>query len=170
MCDVALRVQRIPSSDEWRAWLNAHTAKLFLYARQQTRSAADAEDVLQEALVDSWQNAGGQAPPLALVFAIIRRRAIDQARSNDRRARREQADESEPWFEPEIEPRDNQRLLEDAVKSLTPIFREVITLKVWGGLTFREIAETIGVPLNTAASRYRYALSELRSLLKEVQP
>ena len=170
MCDVAFRVQRIPSSDEWRAWLDAHTAKLLLYARQQTRSVADAEDVLQDALIDSWQKAGAQAPPLPLVFATIRRRAIDQARSNDRRARREQADESEPWFAPEIEPRDHQRLLEDAVKTLTPIYREVITLKVWGGLTFREIAETIGVPLNTAASRYRYALDELRSLLKEVQP
>lgn len=169
MCDVAFRVQSIPSSDEWRAWLDAHTAKLLLYARQQTRNAADAEDVLQEALLDSWRKADGHEPPLPLVFATIRRRAIDQARSNDRRARREQADEAERWFAPEIEPRDNQRLLEDAVKHLTPIYREVITLKTWGGLTFREIAETIGVPLNTAASRYRYALDELRGLLKEVQ-
>jgi len=167
--DVAFRVQPIPSSDEWRAWLDAHAAKLLLYARQQTRDAADAEDVLQDALVHSWQKAGRRAPPLPLVFATIRRRAIDQARSNDRRARREQAEQSEPWFAPEIEPRDHQRLLEAAVKDLTPIYREILTLKVWGGLTFREIAETIGVPLNTAASRYRYALEELRGLLKEVQ-
>jgi RNA polymerase sigma-70 factor (ECF subfamily) len=39
-----------------------------------------------------------------------------------------------------------------------------------GRTDLREIAETIGVPLNTAASRYRYALDELRGLLKEVQP
>jgi RNA polymerase sigma-70 factor (ECF subfamily) len=114
------RVQRNSSSDEWRGWLDAHTAKLLLYARQQTRSVADAEDVLQEALIDSWQRPVARRPPLPLVFATIRRRAIDQARSNDRRARREQANESEPWFAPEIEPRDHQRLLEDAVKTLTP--------------------------------------------------
>jgi RNA polymerase sigma-70 factor, ECF subfamily len=163
-------VQRIPSSDEWRAWLAAHTAKLLLYARQQTRNAEDAEDVLQEAIVESWQNAHGQAPPLALVFATIRRRAIDFARSLDRRARREQTDSPEPWFEPDIEPRDTHRLLASAVKNLTPSYCEVVTLKVWGGLTFREIAETTGVPLNTVASRYRSALVELRGSLNEVRP
>lgn len=169
MSDAALRVQPIASSNEWRAWLQTHAAKLFLYARLQTRNVADAEDVLQDALIDSWQKAGHQAPSLPLVFATIRRRAIEHARSNDRRARREQANQPDAWFAPEIEPRDNQRLLEEAVKSLTPIYREVITLKVWGGLTFREIAETIDVPLNTAASRYRYALDELRGMLKEAQ-
>jgi RNA polymerase sigma-70 factor (ECF subfamily) len=163
-------VQPIPSSDEWRDWLAAHTAKLLLYARQQTRCAADAEDVLQEALVESWRHADGCAPPVARVFATIRRRAIDHARSADRRTRREQTEEPEPWFAPEIEPRETQRLLEDAVKNLTPIYREAVTLKVWGGLTFQEIADAIGVPLNTAASRYRYGLEELRGSLKEVRP
>jgi RNA polymerase sigma-70 factor, ECF subfamily len=54
------------------------------------------------------------------------------------------------------------------VKSLQPNYRGVVTLKVWGGLTFQEIAEMTGVPLNTAASRYRYALDELRQNLKGV--
>jgi RNA polymerase sigma-70 factor (ECF subfamily) len=43
----------------------------------------------------------------------------------------------------------------------------VITLKVWGGLTFEEIAATLDIPANTAASRYRYGLEELRKLTKE---
>ena len=170
MYDVSFGVQSIPPSDEWRAWLARHAAKLLLYARQQTRTSADAEDVLQDALFESWQNADGESPPLALVFATIRRRAIDHARTIDRRTRREQTNEPEPWFEPQVEDRDTHRLLENAVKNLTPIYREVVTLKIWGGLTFREIADTIGVPLNTAASRYRYALEQLRGSLKEVQP
>jgi RNA polymerase sigma-70 factor (ECF subfamily) len=51
---------------------------------------------------------------------------------------------------------------------LPDIFREVITLKVWGGLTFAEIADALRIPPNTAASRYRYGLTELRKLTKEV--
>jgi RNA polymerase sigma-70 factor (ECF subfamily) len=51
---------------------------------------------------------------------------------------------------------------------LQPIYREVVVLKIWGGLTFEKIAETLGIPLNTAASRYRYALEDLRSALKGV--
>ena len=158
-----------PSSDEWRDWLRHRGPRFLLYARQQTRTGADAEDVLQDALVESWKRADGM-PPDALVFSTIRRRAIDLARSSDRRSAREEeagAPDAE-WFSPDVEERETQRLLEEAVKSLPPIYREVVTLKVWGGLTFQEIAETTGVPLNTAASRYRYALDGLRETLKGV--
>ena len=55
------------------------------------------------------------------------------------------------------------------MKNLPEIYREVVTLKVWGELTFQQIAETVGIPLNTAASRYRYALEHLREALKEVR-
>ena len=158
-----------PSSDEWRSWLRTSGPRFLLYARQQTRTGSDAEDVLQDALVESWKRSDGM-PPDALVFATIRRRAIDLARSSDRRSVRE-IEASTPdtdWFSPDVEERETQRLLEDAVKSLQPNYREVVTLKIWGGLTFQEIAEATGVPLNTAASRYRYAIEGLRDILKGV--
>lgn len=162
-------MQNEPSPDAWRDWLRRNAARFLLYARQQTRTGADAEDVLQDALVESWKRADGM-PPDALVFCTIRRRAIDLARSSDRRSAREEeaGAPAVEWFSPDVEERETQRLLEDAVKSLQPIYREVVTLKVWGGLTFQEIAETTGVPLNTAASRYRYALGGLREILKGV--
>jgi RNA polymerase sigma-70 factor (ECF subfamily) len=162
-------VQNEPSPDAWRDWLRHNGGRFLLYSRQQTRTEADAEDIMQEAIVESWQRAGGM-PSDALVFSTIRRRAIDLARSSDRRAARERT-EGEPeqeWFAPDVEQRDTQRILADAVKSLQPNYREVVTLKVWGGLTFQEIAEVTGVPLNTAASRYRYAIEELRENLKGV--
>ena len=43
--------------------------------------------------------------------------------------------------------------------------REVLSLKIDGGLTFAEIAAVLGIRPNTAASRYRYALEKLRTLL-----
>ncbi len=158
-----------PSSDEWRSWLRRCGPRFHLYARQQTRTESDAEDILQEALVESWKREGA-VPPDALVFATIRRRAIDLARSNDRRGERElvAGRPDTEWFAPDMEERETQRLLEDAVKSLQPAYREVVTLKVWGGLTFQEIADVTGVPLNTAASRYRYAIENLRGNLKGV--
>jgi len=58
--------------------------------------------------------------------------------------------------------------LEQAVKALPPLYREVVVLKVWSGLTFQQVADTLGVPLNTAASRYRYAIDQLRTVLKGV--
>ena len=162
-------MQNEPSPDAWRDWLRQNGARFLLYARQQTRTESDAEDIMQEAIVESWQRAEG-VPSDALVFSTIRRRAIDLARSSDRRAAREQAEcePGEELFTPDIEDRETQRILTEAVNSLPANYREVVTLKVWGGLTFQEIAETTGVPLNTAASRYRYALDELRQNLKGV--
>ncbi len=108
-------------------------------------------------------------PDDALVFATIRRRAIDLARSTDRRAAREEGTEPEqPFFTPDVEQRETQRVLEQAVNALPPNYREVVSLKIWGGLTFQQIAEVTKVPLNTAASRYRYALEELRETVKGI--
>ena len=44
--------------------------------------------------------------------------------------------------------------------------RAVVHLKLWAGLTFEEIAATLEIPLNTAASRYRYGLDKMRDQLR----
>lgn len=161
-----------PQQTDWQRWLEDHAPKFLLFARQQARSEADAQDLVQEAVVEAVRRQSeGRPPAPALVFATIRRRAIDLARSEDRRAGRELA-AAEPlpvvWFDASAEDRERNQLIQDAMSRLPEMYREVITLKVWGGLTFAEIAGTLGIPDNTAASRYRYGLSELRKLTKEV--
>jgi len=47
--------------------------------------------------------------------------------------------------------------------------REVLTLKIWGELTFDEIARELDISHNTAASRYRYALAALRNEMNMAQ-
>lgn len=163
-----------PSSENadnlWDSWLAEHAARFRLFARQQTRCAADAEDVLQESLVETWRRAQGR-PETALVFATIRRRAIDLARRSDRRALREASGvENEPaWFAaPQGPDAEATALLEAEVRRLPEAQREVVTLKVWGGLTFAEIAAALEIPQGTAASRYRLALESLRQTLSPV--
>ena len=134
-------------------------------------SEADAQDLVQEGLVDCWQRTGARTPPLPLLFATIRRRAIDLARREDRRLNREQtvaANDTQPWFDTGVEQREFSRMIQGAMAELPPVQREVITLKIWGEMTFAEIGEALGIPANTAASRFRYGLSELRKLTKQV--
>ena len=57
--------------------------------------------------------------------------------------------------------------LERARQALPAEQRELLALKVEGGLTFAEIAAVLGINANTAASRYRYALEKLRTALQE---
>ncbi len=154
---------------DWERWVLSHAPGLLLFARQQSRCEADAQDLVQEAVVESWQRqTDGAPPPLALVFATIRRRAVDWGRSQDRRAVREAATHAEIpecWFDSSIEDRERNLLIQKAMLKLPEDYHEVITLKTWGGLTFAEIAVALEIPANTAASRYRYGLDELRKAL-----
>jgi RNA polymerase sigma-70 factor, ECF subfamily len=162
----------LPADSDWTQWVRRHAPALLLFARQQAGCEADAQDLVQEAVVESWRKQSvGTPPQLGLVYATIRHRAIDLARRKDRRAGREMAahlDSPQCWFDHGLDERERHLLLHKAMNQLPAIYREVVTLKVWGGLTFAEIAEALEIPANTAASRYRYGLVELRKLTKEV--
>src|SRR6266545_2929284 len=98
-----------PNQDPWRRWIADHAPKLLLFARQMARSEADAQDLVQDALLECWHRNSGQTPPLPLLFATIRRRAIDLARREDRRIHREQTAaeyETQPWFDAGVEQRE----------------------------------------------------------------
>jgi RNA polymerase sigma-70 factor (ECF subfamily) len=160
--------------DAWKNWFEAHGPRLLLCARQWTRSLADAEDVVQEAFVRYWRHQR-QLPgdPQALLVTSIRRAAIDLARRETRRAAREEkADggrEDRVGFDPQPgEDRERRMEIESALRSLPDEQREVLVLKIWNELTFEQIAGALAIPLNTAASRYRYALAALRKELKPV--
>ncbi|MGC4017283.1 MAG: sigma-70 family RNA polymerase sigma factor [Luteolibacter sp.] len=170
-----------PSATAWRSWLVEHGPRLLLFARQQTRSNEDAQDILQDALVklvdklNSGEFVGGQEAWLPYLYTAIRRLAIDLSRRDDRRKRREdtvgvdiesdQKDSFHPWFESEASDDETRALLESGLKDLPPKFAEVIVMKIWGERTFAEIGEALGISQNTAASRYRYGLEALKRKL-----
>jgi RNA polymerase sigma-70 factor, ECF subfamily len=161
-----------PVQTEWRRWLDDHAPRFLLFARQKARCEADAQDLVQEAIVEASERTGnGLPPPVALVYATIHRRAIDWARAAERRLGRENAANQEApqaWFDTTVEDRERASLVQNAMSRLPEIYREVVMLKIWAGLTFAEIADSLEIPANTAASRYRYGLEELRKLTREV--
>src|SRR5215831_6320554 len=99
-----------PSDAEWERWLNEHASKFLLFARQKARSESDAQDLMQESIVEAARrHSESMPPPPALVFATIHRRAIDWGRREDRRSARELAS-AEPslieWFDTSVEDRE----------------------------------------------------------------
>ena len=139
----------MPTEPIWKSWFARHGAKLLLFARQQARNPADAEDLLQEAFVRMWRLYGhtGEVSP-GLVFRAIRRLAIDWARSHDRRVIREGKValdmDTFAWFNRSLERDERQAALLQAMERLPDEQKEVLTLKIWGGQTFDEIAKMIG--------------------------
>lgn len=162
------------SKGSWSAWLASNAEAFFLYARHQTRSESDAKDVLQDSLTYAWSRGDGDPPDRSVVFATIRRRAIDLGRSIDRRSIRESrfAEDRPDWFVPDFSAGDVRDRLATAIEALPENLREVLILKIWGELTFPQISELVDIPPATATSRYRYALERLRecACLDELRP
>ncbi len=156
------------SYDNWRNCFSEVAPGLLLFARQWVQSAADAEDIVQEAFVKFWRR-NHNIENRALLYSAVRSIAFDFIRRDMRRARREETflAEAEPAIEPNFELQDDtQSALAVAVDSLPRDQREVLVLKIWNDLTFSEIGGTLGISQNTAASRYRYALSNLKKALQ----
>lgn len=144
-------------------WLyRQHAPALRLYARQWPGGA---EDLVQEAFVKLAQ----QVPPpervLPWLYRVVRNAARAANRAAARRRRREaEASVPEAWFtrtEDRLAAQDAARLLAQLPLDL----REVIVARVWGGLTFEEIARLVGCALPTAHRRYQSGLAELRERL-----
>jgi RNA polymerase sigma-70 factor (ECF subfamily) len=161
-------MEESPAHESWKDWFQLHGPKLLLCARLWTRSLADAEDVVQDGFVRFWRHQRGLGgDPRPLLFTSIHRAAVDLGRRDGRRVRREQqaGEAQEPdgnLFDAGPGGAERTEAVEQALRRLPGEQRDVLTLKIWGELTFDEIARQLGVPPNTAASRYRYALATLR--------
>jgi RNA polymerase sigma-70 factor (ECF subfamily) len=160
--------------DDWDDWLDRHGSAILLLARQWCLTLSDAEDAVQEGFVRFWRSRERVKDPHAYLFACIRSSAHDQARSarsrrdrENRAGRQQLREQSDRLFEPAVERDERRRAIERAISQLPREQAEVLTMKIWGGLTFVQIAEAMSTSPNTAASRYRYALAALRDSIKE---
>ncbi|HYR22501.1 MAG TPA: sigma-70 family RNA polymerase sigma factor [Chthoniobacterales bacterium] len=163
-------MENVATDENWKTCFAQLAPGLLLFARQWARSPADAEDIVQEAFVRFWRKHHDIANR-GLLYATVRSIALDFLRRDSRRARRESmaiADIDQtvpPTFEIEDE---SQRQLVAALDLLPNEQREVLVMKIWNELTFAEIASTLEISQNTAASRYRYALATLKKNLPSV--
>jgi RNA polymerase sigma-70 factor (ECF subfamily) len=149
---------------------DACAGRIYNYLVVRLGSRSDADDILQETFVCLARTRKRLAKVdnlAAYVFATARNEAI---RLLDRRARqgRLRTDASLDSFSCRATV-DGFRDIESAewaaasLARLGPELRDVVELKIYGDLTFREIAELTGLPQGTVATRYRMALEKMRS-------
>ena len=158
-----------PDTD-WQAWYDRHGRALLLFARQFTSSLAEAEDAMHDGFIRFWKRREQVDEPLAYLYSAVRSAALDRRRAESRRETRElsraNADRPtppEPWQHAAKDEAEQQ--LRDALISLPETQRELLVLKIWGGLTFNQIAATTDTPRSTAAARYNAALGALREAM-----
>lgn len=144
-------------------WYGRHGAALGLYARQWL-PADQAEDAVQEVflrLVTLTETPRAMKPWL---FTAVRNAAISRLRRQQRWRRREKrrASEQVAWFCPNVGASLDAEALQGELAALPLEQREIIVMRIWGGLTFQEAAEATGQAVSTLSSRYQAGLCRLR--------
>lgn len=158
-------MERIDS--EWlRQVIDAHGAAMTLYARQWCNAP---EDALQQALVDLVRQQRVPEQPVAWLFQAVRRRAMNWARGERRRAEyhRRASEGQEGWFLEDRNPAIDPEELEGMLCRLPALEREIVVARIWGELSFEQIAVLVGVSTSAAHRRYQKALSLLGDMMNE---
>ncbi len=103
---------------------------------------------MQNGFLNFWKNRAKARDEVAYLYACVRTAAMDLTRAGRRRDHREL--HAQPFipsaFEPAIERLERQASIEAAIQRLAGDQREVVVMKIWGGLTFSQIAEALDIP------------------------
>ncbi len=169
--------RRADQHERFDTWIREHGKAVRGYLMAMVRRADVADDLAQEVFCRAWQARARyreQGNARAYLLRIADRLVCDHRR----RAGRELTLDKETWKQIEpvsrsaepsrapIEAEATERL-GAALDRLSPMQRRVLLLRYYGELSFAEIAQTIGCPLNTTLSHCRRGLIAMRKLLVE---
>jgi RNA polymerase sigma-70 factor, ECF subfamily len=175
---------RKTESDNGEHAILENLSALYGFAMSLTRNPTDAEDLVQEAClraIKGMTHSGIKSDPRVWLFTILRNVWINQWR---RRAKgpefillgKSRADGGplQEWLSDERErPEDHfdrnvvTGRIRLAISGLPEVFREVVVLRYFEGLSYRQIASILGCPAGTVMSRLNRARAELRAILDE---
>lgn len=155
-----------------------HAASVYGLAYRMLRERSAAEDVVQETFIAVWRSRDGYRPQQgslrAWLLTIARNRAIDAIR----RGRADLHAELDTDREQEAPDRTDDEALrrieaEDiggVLRSLPDVQRQALELSYFSGLSQREIATRLGIPIGTVKGRMRLALQKLATQLPTPLP
>ena len=176
-CD-ALVVARIVAGDERALGIayDRHASLVYGLARRVTRSETAAEDITQDVFATLWERPDRFDPARGTLRAFLgvmtHRRAVDwvrresAARSREEREFRRSVDVTFDSSEVSVLD-DSARRIRACIDALPNEQRDAVMLAYFGGHTYREVADLLGVPEGTAKSRLRLALGKLSASLAE---
>ena len=143
--------------------MDTHGPPLILYARQW---CAAPEDVVQGAFLKLIAVARPPTEVVPWLYRVVRNGAIDASRTDRNRRRRESAvAKNARWFvESEVDGLDAEAAV-TALERLSLEEREVVVARLWGALSFEQIAEVAGCSASTAFRRYSAGIDALRQEL-----
>jgi RNA polymerase sigma-70 factor (ECF subfamily) len=143
--------------------------------RSVLRDRAQSEEVMQEVLVEVWRTApryrSDRGTAINWILTLAHRRAVDRVRSVEASAEREhkaalldQLPEYDEVTE-QVQTRLEREQVRRCLRTLTELQHQAVTLAYYRGLTYRQVAEALALPLGTVKTRLRDGLIRLRDCL-----
>ena len=177
-----LRLAQGGESRAFETLVARYTGPLYAFAARMV-GPDDASDVTQHVFIQchgAMQRLRADTPLRPWLYRVARNRCLDllrQRRSAPLVSPRDDADDTPdtlaqvadtgPSLDALAERDDLQRVLGEAIEGLPTKYREVVLLRYEGELTFAEIAETLGIPENSAKTLFQRAKGMLRAGLRE---
>ena len=153
------------AADEMVKIIDAHFAPMLLYARQW--DATVAEDLVQEAFLKLLRHSHKKCCPdnvAAWLFQVVRNGAVSHFRKTSRREKHERNHVATriSWSEPTQEASLESAELAEMLDQLPLEQRELVILRIWGGLSFDEMVTLTGMSRTTIFRKYNEALELLK--------
>jgi RNA polymerase sigma-70 factor, ECF subfamily len=147
------------------SWYDQHGPALLLFGIALAGDRGRAQDAVHEVFLRllEYSDLSQIDAVRTYLFSALRNTLLSDVRRRSRDVTLELGDD--PWFESSNRDYVQELSVRNALAGLPVDQREVTVLHIWGGLTFSEAAEVLGINANTAAARYRYALAKLRDTL-----
>ena len=142
------------------ALVHTRLPDLVLFAKQWKHSPA--EDIVQEAFLKLMKQKVFPDNPVAWLYTTVRNLSNNEHRSHHRRKRREREASKDLFEVPETEQKEEIEALIHKLELLDLEYREVIVAKIWGGLTFEEIAAMTGTSRSTVHRKWQEGIRRLR--------
>jgi RNA polymerase sigma-70 factor (ECF subfamily) len=132
--------------------------------------ASLAEDTAQEAFIRAWQHLANYQPRSPFrnwLYRIAANAALDMLRREKDSVDVESLPLAAPGQGPEatLEAKERAARVKQAILALPPASRVVLVLREYEELSYREIADTLDIPVGTVMSRLNYARHRMRELL-----
>jgi RNA polymerase sigma factor (sigma-70 family) len=136
--------------------------------------ARAAEDVSQDVFVGLWERPAAFDPDRGSLRTwlgtLAHRRAVDYVRREEARRRRAERDAARAVSAPDVEELATAMVAAERVRAALDLLpsdqRRAIQLAYFGGKTYRQVAEVLGIPEGTAKSRLRLGLRRIAEALE----
>jgi len=168
------------SRSSFDAIIGRYSRNIYGFVMRLIGSPADAEDIVQEVFFKAWKKLRTYDQKQSFkgwLFGIARNASIDWLRKKrslpfsllENEEAGERIEHSIPDAEPlppeVFERKELAGMLDEVMKELLQDYREVLLLRYVHDLSFQEISEATGRPMNTVKSQHRRALAAMRELL-----